>query len=227
MLAATCGLLVGPALRAAHPIVHAVTKPWDSRLANLLVRPLRGTAVHPNHITTVNFAIGLGAAGSYAWGHANLGAALYVASAILDHADGELARMTGKTSAFGAAYDRATDLVVKIALFAGMGFGFRHGALGGWAILAGLTAGVAFVTIFLLRSELSRRDPKAAMTQPAAGGFELEDILYVIAPLTWAGALMPFVLAAAVGAPLFALWTARQLWTGPSPRAAETPPALP
>jgi hypothetical protein len=116
---------------------------------------------------------------------------------------------------------------VKIALFAGMGFGFRHGALGGWAILAGCTAGVAFVTIFLLRSELARRDPRAALVQPAAGGFEIEDILYVIAPLTWAGALLPFVLAAAVGAPLFALWTALQLWTSPSPRAAGTPSIVP
>lgn len=202
--------------------MDAVTKPWDSRLANLLVRPLCRTSVHPNHLTTVNFAIGLGAAASYAWGSQNLGAALYVVSAVLDHGDGELARMTGKTSAFGAAYDRATDLIVKIALFAGMGFGFRHGWLGGWAILAGLSAGVAFVTIFLLRTELSRRDPTAAVTQPAAGGFEIEDILYVIAPLTWAGALLPFVLAAAVGAPLFALWTARQVWTSPPVRAAHT-----
>ena len=203
------------------------TKPWDSRLANLLVRPLRGTAVHPNHVTTVSFAMGLVAAASYAWGSPDLGAALWVATAILDHADGELARMTGKTSAFGAAYDRATDLVVKIALFAGMGFGFRHGPLGQWAILAGLVAGVSFVTIFLLRSELSRRDPKAATTQPTAGGFEIEDILYVIAPLTWAGVLLPFVLAAAVGAPLFALWTARQLWTSAAAREAETRSILP
>jgi phosphatidylglycerophosphate synthase len=200
-----------------------VTKPWDSRLANLLVRPLTRTRVHPNHVTTVNFAIGLLAAACYAGGRPNVGAGLYVASAVLDHADGELARMTGKTSAFGAVYDRVTDLVVKIALFAGMGVGFRHGALGGWAVVAGLTAGVAFVTIFLLRSELARRDPKAATTQPAAGGFEIEDILYVIAPLTWIGLLQPFVVATALGAPVFALWTAHQLWTSPSAHAAETP----
>jgi phosphatidylglycerophosphate synthase len=205
--------------------MRAPTKPWDSRLASLLVRPLRRTSVHPNHVTTVNFVVGLGAAAAYAGARPNLGAALYVASAVLDHADGELARMTGKTSAFGAAYDRVTDLVVKIALFAAMGFGFRHGALGGWAILAGLTAGVAFVTIFLLRSELARRDRAAALAQPAAGGFEIEDILYAIAPLTWAGALLPFLLAAAVGAPLFALWTAWQLWaSAPDPRSPSTAP---
>jgi phosphatidylglycerophosphate synthase len=203
------------------------TKPWDARLANVLARPLRHTSVHPNHVTTVNFLIGLGAAASYAGGRPNLGAGLYVTSAILDHADGELARMTGRTSAFGAAYDRATDLIVKIAIFAGMGFGFRHGALGGWAILAGLTAGVAFVSIFMLRSELARREDPAALTQPAAGGFEIEDILYVIAPLTWIGGLQFFVLATAVGAPLFALWTARQLWVRAPAAAARTPSTVP
>ena len=201
-----------------------MTKPWDSRLANLLVRPLRHTPVHPNHLTTLHFAVGLTAAGCYATGvpaRANLGAALYVAACILDHADGELARLTGKTSAFGAAYDRVTDLVVKISLFAGMGYGFRHGALGVWAGVAGLVAGVSFVSIFLLRSELLRRRGAAALAQPSAGGFELEDILYVIAPLTWAGVLLPFVLATAVGAPLFALVTARQVWSIPSPPRVE------
>ncbi|MBA3492587.1 MAG: CDP-alcohol phosphatidyltransferase family protein, partial [Gammaproteobacteria bacterium] len=28
-------------------------KPWDARLASLLIRPLRDTPVTPNHLTTV------------------------------------------------------------------------------------------------------------------------------------------------------------------------------
>jgi hypothetical protein len=59
-----------------------------------------------------------------------------------------------------------------------------------------------------MRSALARRRGPSALVQPAAGGFEIEDILYVIAPVTWAGWLGPFVLAAGVGAPLFALWVA-------------------
>jgi hypothetical protein len=47
------------------------------------------------------------------------------------------------------------------------------------------------------------------VVQPAAGGFEIEDILYAIAPVTWLGLLPPFVLAASIGAPAFALWVAR------------------
>ena len=49
-----------------------------------------------------------------------------------------------------------------------------------------------------------------AFAQPRVAGFELEDILYVIAPLTWLGWLGPFLVASPIGTPLFALWTARQ-----------------
>src|SRR5439155_5500766 len=131
-------------------------------------------------------------------------------SALLDHADGELARLTGKTSAFGHAYDRAADLAVKLTLFAGMGLGLRHGPLGSLAVAAGLGAGVALIAIFALRSAMARREGPSALAQPALGGFEIEDILYAIAPVTWLGALRPFVLAAGVGAPLFAVWVARR-----------------
>jgi len=37
------------------------TKPWDSRIAHALVRPLRNTRVHPNHLTTVALLTGVGA----------------------------------------------------------------------------------------------------------------------------------------------------------------------
>src|SRR5262245_17471170 len=43
-------------------------KPWDSRLARLLVLPLRRTPIHPNVLTTLGLLTGLAAAGSYARG---------------------------------------------------------------------------------------------------------------------------------------------------------------
>src|SRR5262249_41411382 len=189
------------------------TKPWDSRLARLMVLPLRRTRVHPNHITTAGMVTGLAAAACYASGvpaGANVGGGLFWLSALLDHADGELARMTGKTSDFGHAYDRAADLAVKLTMFTGMGLGLRHGPLGGWAVAAGFSAGVALIVIFTLRSAMARREGPSALVQPAFGGFEIEDILYVIAPITWLGVLQQFVLAAGLGAPLFAVWVARR-----------------
>ena len=201
---------LGPAGTKSAP-ASSPTMPWDARLARLLIRPLVETPVHPNHVTTVGLAVGLAAAALYASGSwASLGALLFVFSAVLDHADGELARLSGKTSAFGHAYDRIADLVVKLALFTGMGLGLRHSALGRWAAVAGVAAGLALIAIFLMRSEIARWRGLSALDQPSAGGFEIEDILYAIAPLTWAGWLLPFVVAAGIGAPLVALWVSRQ-----------------
>ncbi len=188
------------------------TKPWDARLAALLVRPLVGTRVHPNHLTMLSLLTGLAAAALYGTADrhaANWGAALYVLTNLLDHADGELARLAGKTSVAGGFFDRLTDLVVRAALFMGMGLGLRTGPLGDWAIVACVAAAASFVVGFALRDELARREVPGALDQPSAGGFDLGDVLYLIAPLTWLGALEPFLAAAGVGAPVFCVWTAQ------------------
>jgi phosphatidylglycerophosphate synthase len=166
--------------------------------------------------------VGLAAAALYATGETALvrvAALLWVISAVLDHADGELARMAGKSTAWGASYDRASDLAVRLALFTGMGVGLRGGSLGDAAPLLGLAAGVAFVVIFGLRGAVIRRRGRDAVAQPAVAGFELEDVLYLIAPLTWFGGLEPFLVAAGIGAPLYAVWAARshRLATAPAP----------
>jgi archaetidylinositol phosphate synthase len=192
------------------------TKPWDSRLAHALVLPLRDTRVHPNHVTTLALLVGLGAGGLYATATqlgADLGAACWIVACILDHADGELARLTGKVSAFGHRYDRAADLIVKLALFAGMGASLRNGPLRGWGLPLGLLGGASLLAIFMSRSALAFRRGQRAFEQPHAGGFEIEDVLYLIAPLTWLGWLSPFLVAMAIGTPLFATWLIWRTWS--------------
>src|SRR5262245_12845075 len=190
-----------------------MTKPWDARLAALLVRPLVRTRIHPNHVTALSLLTGLAAAALYGTGDrsaANWGAVLYLLANLLDHADGELARLAGKTSVAGGFFDRLTDLVVRSSLFMGMGLGLRRGPLGDWAIVAGVAAAAAFVVTFALRSELARLEVAGALDQPSGGGFDLGDALYLVAPLTWLGVLDPFLVAAGIGAPIFCIWTARR-----------------
>jgi archaetidylinositol phosphate synthase len=191
------------------------TKPWDSRIAHALILPLRDTRVHPNHVTTAALVVGVGAAALYAMATpaaVDAGAACWVVASILDHADGELARLTGKVSEFGHRYDRAADLIVKLSLFAGLGASLRHGPLQHWSLPLGVLGGASLLAIFALRGEMARRRGVGAFKQPIAGGFELEDILYVIAPLTWLGWLGPFLVCTAVGTPLFTMWCAWRLW---------------
>jgi putative membrane protein len=166
-------------------------------------------------VTTVGLVAGLASAVVYARGgaSADLGGVLLVVTMIIDHADGELARMTGKTSAFGHAYDRLADLIVKLCTFLGMGVGLAGGALGRSAIVFGASTGVALLVIFNARGALARRRSAAeAFHQPSFAGFEIEDILYLIAPLTWLGGLPAFLVAAGIGAPLFAAWCVYLLW---------------
>jgi phosphatidylglycerophosphate synthase len=196
-----------PAATSREPM-----KPWDSRLARWLVRPLHHTAVTPNHLTTASLLSGLTAAALYASGEraaANWGGALYMLSALLDHADGEFARDAGKASAFGHMYDRLCDLVARSALFLGMALSTRA-VLGGWAVLCGVAGAAALVGIFALRSDMAEHQVPGALDQPSGAGFDLGDVLYLIGPLTWLGWLPPFVLAAGLGTPVFCLWTARK-----------------
>lgn len=127
----------------------------------------------------------------------------------LDHADGALARMAGKTSVFGHYYDLAAGGAVLVATFIGIGVGLHGTMLGGWGVPLGIIAACAIAIIFVLRGELERQYGKTSTRQPRWLGFEIEDVLYLIGPITWAGALAPFLLLAGIGAPVFALWV---LW---------------
>ena len=90
----------------------ASQRPWDARLARRLVTPLKNSWVTPNHLTTVRLLIGVAAAFFFTYGRygsSNLAACLLALSNFVDHTDGELARMSGKTSRIGHLYDLASD----------------------------------------------------------------------------------------------------------------------
>jgi phosphatidylglycerophosphate synthase len=190
----------------------SIQRPWDARLARKLITPLKDSWVTPNYLTTVRLGVGLAAAaaflpGTYGW--SNLAALLLILSNFLDHTDGELARMSGKSSRIGHVYDLASDAVVTILLFfaMGVGVGAKRGLLLGVppAVL-GMAAGVAIALIFWLRMRIEDVGGKAATRQASMGGFETEDVLYLLPLVTLCNGVASFVVAASIGAPLFALW---------------------
>ncbi|MGB6310092.1 MAG: CDP-alcohol phosphatidyltransferase family protein [Steroidobacteraceae bacterium] len=196
-------------LSYSGPVTH---RPWDARLARWLVTPLKDSWVRPNHLTTVRLCVGLAAAaaflpGTYGW--SNIAALLLILSNFLDHTDGELARMSGKTSRIGHVYDLASDAVVTILLFIAIGVGV--GESPGTALeippaVLGLVAGCAIALIFYLRMRIEDRLGKAANQQASLAGFETEDVLYLLPLVTLSNAVVPFLIAAALCAPLFAAW---------------------
>ena len=181
---------------------HAHTKPWDARLAAWLITPLINSPVHPNVLTTFRLMVGMAGAVVFALGeNFNLAAFLIVASNFLDHTDGELARYSGKMSTFGHRYDLASDALVTIGMFVGIGWGLSL-TLGPFSLLMGVVAGVAVAGIFHLRNQLENAQGKTATKQPSLLGFEAEDILYLIPLITLSQTLPTFLKAAAMGAPI-------------------------
>ena len=194
-----------------HPL-PAANRPWDARLARRLVVPLTHSWVTPNHLTTVRLVVGLAAAaafipGSYGW--SNIAALLLIFSNFLDHTDGELARMSGKTSRIGHLYDLASDALVTILLFIAIGVGVaaKPGTdLGLPPAILGLVAGTAIALIFYLRMRIEEVLGKVATQQASLGGFETEDVLYLLPLVTLGNARVPMLVAASICAPLYAIW---------------------
>jgi len=190
--------------------------PWDARLARRLVGPLNNSWVTPNHLTTVRLLVGLAAAaaflpGTYAW--SNAGALLLVVSNFLDHCDGELARITGKSSRAGHLYDLASDALVTILAFVALGVGVgAHLALPLPPSALGCISGCAIALIFYLRMQIEQRVGKAGTLQASLGGFETEDVLYLLPIATLCDRTASLLIAAAAVAPLYAVWVVYEHW---------------
>ncbi|WP_119728502.1 CDP-alcohol phosphatidyltransferase family protein [Thermomonospora amylolytica] len=103
------------------------------------------TAITPNQLTAVAFALGLGAAGCFALaspGWLVLGALLYHVGFVVDCMDGKIARLKGTGTTFGAwldfMLDRVRDTLCALALTVGQYARTGHTAYlyAGMAILA-------------------------------------------------------------------------------------------
>ncbi len=211
---------------ASKPAPRTVPQPrtWDARAARWLVTPLVRTCITPNHLTTLRLLIGLVGAFYLARGdflNVNIGAFLIVLSNFVDHTDGELARISGKTSRIGHFYDLAADAVTTVLLFLGMGYGLGAVAAATGApatewrvppVVLGGISGVAVAAIFFLRMRIEEMAGKAGTQQAFVGGFETEDILYLLPLVTLTGIVGPFVVAASIGAPLFAIYVVLDYW---------------
>lgn len=187
--------------------------PWDQRIARILVRPLVRTPLTPNQLTIFTLIVALSGAGLLATGdpvHANWGAGLFVLARFLDHFDGELARQKNMKSRLGYYLDYVSGAISYAALFLCIGIGLRDSELGDWAIALGAAGAASAIVSMFLNVGIDKAEKLAdgdAVGYPGFAGFELEDGIYLIAPIAWAGFLIPFFAAAGIGAAVYCLWT--------------------
>ena len=169
------------------------------------------TPVTPNHITTARLLLGLAACGLFAVGtrpEILYAAGLFMISNFVDHMDGELARLSGKSSRFGYHYDNYSDAFIHVALFFCIGYGLQDSWIGSWAPYLGLIAGVSVSALFLMFWRIEQRAGTRQARQPMFKGIHLEDAMYFIGPITWGGGLIVLLLAGVALPPIYVVWLA-------------------
>lgn len=136
-------------------------------VAQVLAVGLAALRVPPPAVVLANFATGLGAAWLLAGGHWVWAAVALQAKTVLDNADGQLARMTGRESVLGRYLDSECDLLSDAAVCAALGY------VTSWWVGA-----LAFACLTLVLSvnfnveRLYRREHgEPAEAAPAATGF--------------------------------------------------------
>lgn len=185
------------------PVNRFVHRP----LAYAFVRAIYGTGLTPNGVTVLAMAVGVTAGCFWIWGSREgliVGGILLWISAILDGADGILARAKNLQSQFGRALDGSADMVVAIftVLPAGYMLLVSEGAwITGLLVIAILSAVVHLVNYDYYKESFMR------FTRPERGGEgeDLDDVrrrieelegqdLSLVTRLTMKHVLLPYTL---------------------------------
>jgi archaetidylinositol phosphate synthase len=145
-------------------------------LAHVLVLVLLPLRVPPPAVVLVSAAAGVAGAVELARGHLIAAALLIQLKTVLDNADGQLARLSGRVTAVGRYLDSECDLLVDAALFAALGWYSGHAA-------AALFAFLVLTAVLSLNFNLERlaRDGRAGseeLTRVAAALARVYAVLY-------------------------------------------------
>ena len=126
-----------PAARSRPPeLEDSLNRFLYHPLSLRLARLLRPTGISPNAVSVAGMVIFWGAAAAYvglAWPESVvIGLTLHLLWHVVDGADGDLARMTGRTSATGELVDGVCDYAGYAVLYLALA-AFLHAQIGAWA----------------------------------------------------------------------------------------------
>ena len=181
---------------------------WTHKIARICVLPLINTSISPNHITVIRLITGLLACAAFASKLNILGGIFWLISTFLDRADGELARISGKSTEWGHKFDYYCDTFITALFFIAIGINLRDNLSGYWSISLGICAalGVIFTEIYAEIID-QKKQSTGEKAYPGIMGFDFDDILYLFAPIVWLNWHLPFLIGASIGAPAFAIFT--------------------
>ncbi|MCR4407403.1 MAG: CDP-alcohol phosphatidyltransferase family protein [Anaerolineae bacterium] len=97
-----------------------ISRHLNRKISRLITRFLVPTGITPNQVTFISFFIALLSSATFTVGFNVLGGLLAQLSSIVDGVDGEIARLKGLASPFGAFYDAVLDRYADAAIILGM-----------------------------------------------------------------------------------------------------------
>lgn len=188
---------------------------WVHRIVRVPVRLLVKTSVTPNHLTTLRLTTGIGAACGFAVDTPEarmIGVVVMVVSLLLDRADGELARQSGKLSQAGHRYDLIADGLSNGAVFIGIGIGLSDSVLGLWAIALGLLTGAAAIIGEILLMRLDTLGLQNTAQLGGRWGFDPDDGMFLVPIAVAFGFALQLMFVAFVGVLIAAIIFLVLLW---------------
>ena len=185
-----------------------MSRHFERKLSMAVTRRLVDTTVTPNMMTVVSVVIGLAGAACFlsaapAW--QLTGALLFLAHSILDGCDGELARLKFMESRHGAVLDFWGDNIVHFAVFSAIAVGWARATHSAWPLVVGgvAVAAAAGTAAFMFRRFVEDRATSGTWTARLIGAMSHRDFIYIVVVLSAFGLAHWFLIATAVGTPLF------------------------
>ncbi len=134
-----------------------VSRHLNRKISRPMTRLLAPTGITPNQVTFISFLLALLASAAFALGSRVLGGLLAQLSSIVDGVDGEIARLKGLASPFGAFYDAVLDRYADAVIILGMVlWAVRFGSWpGAWPLGLLALLGSLMVSYTAARSEAS------------------------------------------------------------------------
>ncbi|ASJ11309.1 hypothetical protein A3L12_03565 [Thermococcus sp. P6] len=166
-----------------------------------IVRPLAKAGLTPNQITVIGLLLSLLGAYLFYRGEQVTAALVLLLGSLVDALDGTLARLTGRTSRFGAFLDSTLDRISDGAVL----FGIALGNLVDWSV-----AFVTFMGSYLVSYERCRAELAGSGRMAVGIGERAERLLviiiaalfnhvdygvYTVAVLAWVTVLQRFYVA--------------------------------
>ena len=203
-----------------------MSRHFNRKISLAITRRLINTSITPNQMSLVSVGIGLSGAFLLSFPIISLqvfGVLLFLLHSITDGCDGELARLKYMESRWGGLLDFWGDNIVHTAVFLGIGLAWYKvtgSMIALWcsgSAIAGslLTAGLVYVMTMSsgkddgpLYTSTSRKEKKSKLVE-IADYLSRRDFIYLVVLLAIFGKLHWFLVLAAIGAPIFFLFT---LW---------------